>query len=383
MANITKRGGTFRIKVSCGYGILGKQVTKSKTYKPDPAKSDKWNEKELQRQAVLFEESCKQGQSATAAKFETFAREWFKDYAELKLKRLTVRNYHSMEHRVYSVLGHIRIDRITPIDIQKLVTHLLGEGLCADNIRNHVLFVSGIMGCAVKKRIVLYNPCATVDYPETKKREKEYYTAEEVKYLLTLLQHAGDDKKQFAVFFTLAAYMGARNGELCGLEWKDIDFVHNTISIKRAQYYSGYHREVFTDKPKSKASIRDLKLPAHVMDTLKKHREWQNRQREICGDSWVETDRLFTQWNGEAIRPAAPLDFLKLFCKRNGFEKRVSVHAFRHFNASALIDAGIDVVKVQVALGHSTPAVTLKAYSHSFSNAKTRTMEAIAEAIDL
>jgi hypothetical protein len=105
MANITKRGDTFRIKVSCGYDVNGKQVVKSTTYKPDTAKSDKWNEKELQRQAVLFEESCKQGQSVTAAKFETFAREWFKDYAELKLKRLTLRNYRYMEKRTYAALG--------------------------------------------------------------------------------------------------------------------------------------------------------------------------------------------------------------------------------------------------------------------------------------
>ena len=56
MANITKRGDIYRIKVSCGYSVDGKQITKSTTYKPDPTKSDKWNEKELQRQAVLFED---------------------------------------------------------------------------------------------------------------------------------------------------------------------------------------------------------------------------------------------------------------------------------------------------------------------------------------
>ena len=114
MANITKRGDTFRIKVSCAYDVNGKQVIKSMTYKPDTTKSDKWNEKELQRQAVLFEESCKQGQSVTAAKFETFAREWFKDYAELKLKKLTLNRYHQMQKRAYTALGHIRIDKITP-----------------------------------------------------------------------------------------------------------------------------------------------------------------------------------------------------------------------------------------------------------------------------
>jgi hypothetical protein len=65
MANITKRGETYRIKESCG-DVDGKQVVKSMTYKPKPSMSDKQIEKEVQRQAVLFEESCKQGQSQTS-----------------------------------------------------------------------------------------------------------------------------------------------------------------------------------------------------------------------------------------------------------------------------------------------------------------------------
>ena len=105
MATITKRGNTYRIRTSCGYTVDGKQVVKSMTYKPREGMSEKQIEKEVRRQAVLFEESCKKGQAVTAAKFETFAREWFRDCAELKLKRLTLCNYHRMEKRVYAALG--------------------------------------------------------------------------------------------------------------------------------------------------------------------------------------------------------------------------------------------------------------------------------------
>ena len=74
MATITKRGNTYRIRTSCGYSVDGKQVVKSMTYKPREGMSEKQIEKEVRRQAVLFEESCKKGQTVTAAKFETFAR---------------------------------------------------------------------------------------------------------------------------------------------------------------------------------------------------------------------------------------------------------------------------------------------------------------------
>jgi len=326
MANITKRGNTYRIKVSCGYDVQGRQVVKSTTYKPDPAKSDKWNEKELKRQAVLFEESCKQGQSVTAAKFETFAQDWFTDYAELKLKRLTVDGYRKMCKRMYAALGHLRIDKISPLDIQRYVSSLVADGLATSNVKNHVRLVSVILNYAVKKRILTFNPCVTVDYPAAQKVERDYYSLEEAKQFLELLRNEGDNKKPFALFFTLAAYMGARKGELLGLEWKDIDFDNAVISINRAYYYSNTDRQCFTDTPKTAASRRSLKLPAHVMETLSQYREWQDQQRDICGGSWVENDRLFTTWNGTPMHPSTPYNYLTALCKRTGMRK-VNVHS--------------------------------------------------------
>ena len=118
------------------------------------------------------------------------------------------------------------------------------------------------------------------------------------------------------------------------------------------------------------------------MKTLKEFKEWQDEQREICGGSWVETDRLFTRWNGEPMSPNKPSEYLTKLSKRTGIRK-VTIHSFRHFNASALINSGVDVVTVQTALGHSTAATTLSIYSHAFNGAQTRAMEAIANVIDL
>ena len=382
MATITKRGNTYRIRTSCGYDVNGKQVIKSTTYKPQPGMSDKAIEKEVNRQAVLFEEQCKLGQSVTAAKFETFAGEWFRDYAELKLKRNTICSYHSIKKRIYAALGHIRIDKITPLDIQRFVSSLVADGLATSNVKRHVRLVSVILSYAVRKRILTYNPCSTVDYPKAPEQERDFYTVEEVRHLLELLRNEGEEAKPFAMFFTLAAYTGCRRGELSGLEWKDVDFDNDTITIARAYYYDTYRREYFTDTPKTKKSRRSLKLPTKVMETLKEFKAWQDKQREICGDSWVETDRLFTQWNGEPMRTKKPAEYLAKLSERTGI-RRVNIHSFRHFHASALINSGIDVVTVQTALGHSTAAITLSIYSHAFNSAQTRAMEAIANVINL
>ena len=41
MANIQKRGNSYRIKVSCGYDTHGKQVIQSMTWKPDEKMTEK------------------------------------------------------------------------------------------------------------------------------------------------------------------------------------------------------------------------------------------------------------------------------------------------------------------------------------------------------
>lgn len=62
MASITKRGDSYRITVSCGYDTNGKKLAKYITWKPDRKMTPKQIEKEVQRQAILFEEKCRTGQ---------------------------------------------------------------------------------------------------------------------------------------------------------------------------------------------------------------------------------------------------------------------------------------------------------------------------------
>lgn len=61
MANITKRNNSYFIRVSCGYDVSGKQIFQSMTWTPEKGMTKKQIEKELERQAVLFEENCKKG----------------------------------------------------------------------------------------------------------------------------------------------------------------------------------------------------------------------------------------------------------------------------------------------------------------------------------
>ena len=62
MPTITQRGDTYKITVSCGYDLSGKQIRRHLTWKPEPGMTARQIKKELGRQTVLFEEKCRNGQ---------------------------------------------------------------------------------------------------------------------------------------------------------------------------------------------------------------------------------------------------------------------------------------------------------------------------------
>lgn len=89
MANITRRKNSYSIRVSCGYDVNGKQIFQSMTWTPAKGMTQKQIDKELNRQAVLFEENCKKGFQSKAIKFETLTEEWFPEYARPNLRNTT------------------------------------------------------------------------------------------------------------------------------------------------------------------------------------------------------------------------------------------------------------------------------------------------------
>ena len=110
MATIQKRGNSYRIMVSAGYTAEGKQLRKGMTWTPAPGMTEKQTQKELERQAVLFEEKVKSGLYLDGnIRFQDFAERWFRDYAEGHLRERTLDRYRGLAERTYQAIGHIRI----------------------------------------------------------------------------------------------------------------------------------------------------------------------------------------------------------------------------------------------------------------------------------
>lgn len=380
MATIRKRGDSYSIRVSCGYDTNGKHKEQAMTWKPEPGMTKRQIEKELQRQAVLFEESVAHGYKTTAVKFQEFAEEWFEEYARLNLRSTTYERMRQLTHRVYPAIGHLRMDKITARQLQGFVNSLAKEGanektgkpLAPKTIRHNLSFISDVFSYAVKMDLLSDNPCRKVTIPKGEVKEKPIYSQEEMELLLTRI--SGEPTK-YRAFFFLIAYSGFRRSEMLGLEWKDVDFEHNVITVKRTSNYTA-GRGTYTDTTKTKRSQRVLKISPYIMGILKELKDEQDDEALRLGDKWVETDRLFVKWNGEPMNNQTPYGWLKEFCEKNELPF-YGIHSFRHFAASALISAGLDVTTVSGALGHCNSGTTLNVYSHMFQNAQARVAEAM------
>lgn len=129
MAHIDKRpNGSYRIKVFCGYSADGTaQKTQSMTWKPPrEGMSDKQIEKALQKTAVEFEQKCAGGQIVNTVKLQNFIERWFEVH-EGALKPATLKKYRDLCPRIFSQLGHLRLDKIKTRDLDGFLKWLAGE----------------------------------------------------------------------------------------------------------------------------------------------------------------------------------------------------------------------------------------------------------------
>ena len=151
---------------------------------------------------------------------------------------------------------------------------------------------------------------------------------------------------QYRTMILLLLYTGMRRGELCGLEWKDIDFTERRLSIVRTSQYIG-HGQIITKEPKTRSGRRELSLSPTLCTLLKDYRVWQNTRRLRTGERWVNTDRLFTQSNGEPIYPDTVTEwFAKFLTNVIPDLPKVTLHSLRHTNATLMIAEGVHICKV-------------------------------------
>lgn len=251
MANITKRGNSYLIRVSEGYDSAGKKLYKSMTWRPDPKLTPKQIEKELNRVAIQFEERVKSGLESNDPRL-TLA-DFVPQYLAIKKGTLSPITYERYEHTINRIiipqLGHLKLTAIKPIHIQNFIKYLSesecvfvfkngetkkqGKKPSASTVRRYLAIVQSILNQAVKLEIIPYNPAKAekLTIPKAATPKVEIFTKQEAAQMLECLE---DEPLQFKVLVQLAIMTGARRGELVALKFSDIDYNTGRITIERA-----------------------------------------------------------------------------------------------------------------------------------------------------
>lgn len=248
-------------------------------------------------------------------------------------------------------------------------------GLSDKTIHHHHALISAILESAKRSRLIPYNVAKEFAHaPKVKHKEAVYLDDNEAQHIVELLLHETDIRSKTAIMLLL--YSGVRRGELCGLEWKDIDTKSQTIHILRASQYQR-NKGIVSVPTKNESSIRTVKLPQFIFEQLAEYKHWQASQRLKVGDRWVNSDRLFVQDDGKPINPDTINYWLNKFIHKNNLE-HFTPHSLRHTFATLQIAAGVDLRTLQARTGHAQASTLVNIYSHAIKSAE----EAASEALD-
>lgn len=398
---------SYLIRVSLGYEKGGRRIVRSMTWKPDKGMSQRQIEREVNRQAVLFEERIKQEYAeqlkAEAERrlseenaveyakqhttFQALADEWLdlQDVSK-EYKPSTIVKLKSCKERTYKAIGGVLVSKLDYRTIQAFITSLAkdgvnrqtGKGLSVKSQKSYLNFISDVMLYAKRCGIIGHNPCRDIVFTKTEKQDKDYYSLDETRELLTAIDTKAP--AEYQLLFNLLAYCGMRKGEALGLEYKDIDFEKSVLTISRtSNYHEGYG--VYTDTPKTKASYRTLYIQPKIIDLIKQVQAEQQERAKLCGDQWQDTDRLFVNWCGKPLHPNIPYKWLKRFCESESIPFK-GLHSFRHFVATQALVNGVDAKSVSAMLGHSQTSTTLNIYAHAVQQANEKALNSVAALLE-
>ena len=234
-----------------------------------------------------------------------------------------------------------------------------------------------ILKDAKRKRIINDNFASSEYLVPLKGERKEIVVLddEEARRLKKQLDLEPNIRWKTALYLVLMT--GMRRSELCGLEWKDIDFQHETISIVRS-CHEVPKMGLVTKDTKTFTSRRTITMPKVLVQVLKDYQKWYENRRSILGDEWAKTDRLMISDEGTIIYPSIYRVWLKKVLEKANL-KKVTLHSLRHTNITMQLTAGVDLKTVSSRAGHSRTSTTTDIYSHFMKNSDRHASKIIDE----
>ena len=294
-----------------------------------------------------------------------------KDY----IKESTYSNYSNIvSNHIIPELGNIKLSNLNNKLIQEYLINkyktgrLDGNGgLSYKTIRDIIAVVKSSLKYAIKEEMI-NNINLDFTYPKIANKDKIYIMPK--KDQERLITYIKQDENTRSLGILLALYSGIRIGELCALQWKDIDFKNNILHINKTlqRIYIKDNKEsvskIIITNPKTHNAERDIPLNKGFAHILKKYQTESNNYILSNCDKWIEP-RTYRRYFKKC------LDKAKI--------GQINFHGLRHTFATNCIKLGVDYKTVSELLGHANVNITLNLYVHPQMSQKKKCIDLICK----
>jgi integrase len=359
---VRKRGDRWQMGIHYRADITDKWHLKSKTC---DAKTKREAKEYLRQWHIVFEAKS----SNTAA---VYVADYVDKYIDLKeasrtIRPNTVEGYRYAALRIREGFASTPLDSLTTKKVQEWEASMLSAGKSVETVTKTHRLLKAAMAYAVEVDDIRKNPMLAVKPPKMPTRRPNALDAATRKRLMESLNMMGNSPVTIAAWIALCG--GLREGEICGLQWDDVNMGDGVLWVRRAIAHT--RGGTYVKEPKT-GHVRDVP----ITDTLMRHLEaWHecNTSTYVIGhgDDYHNPAMLGKEWR--TISRALNLV---------GTEGRTcTFHDLRHTFATAAIAAGVDVKTVSSILGHANAAMTLNVYASADPDAKRRAACVIDKAI--
>ena len=272
---------------------------------------------------------------------------WYENYVMTNLKYNTQQNYRMViDNHILPYLDKYYLREVDPSVLQNLVHEEFRKGYAQKTIS----IVTSVLKNAFRKAVYPYmflkeNP---MSYVESPRFEKKKLSKDEMKIISredwSKLRAAVPEASAFYIPMMIAYYTGMRRGEVCALEWKNVDMEDKIIHVEATMIHKG--GEIAVTSPKTASSYREIPFGEALYGILRKHQKQQKENRLRYGAFYKESNFVCTKEDGSPVTPNSIKWHVGKVREISGVD--FNFHSFRHTHGTMLLENGATIKEVQV-----------------------------------
>jgi len=250
----------------------------------------------------------------------------------------TIYGYNKEVGKFIDYINSINITEINLISTSTIRQYFYyareSRGLCQSSISKIIATIKSFFNYLEEEEIIVKNPARKIRVPKKIYRIPSVMSKYEVDLIIRSVDFAPlrckKNNTRDKLILSLLYYTGIRKSELLNLNWTDINLSKSSVIIRRGK------------------GGKDRLIPLHRKVTELVDKYLDERLP-------LKIDALLIGEQGKRLCKGSFTYLLNMYLCLSGLKKKgYTAHSFRHSFATHLVEAGVDLFKVQKLLGHES-----------------------------